>query len=386
MKRIWLLSALLAGSLNLHAQEQCATVKDGILRLACYLDNANIRRHPDAQRCPSLKAEVVQLACFDKANGVFQLPKDSSEANKCAAIVDRAERLNCFDVAFLDQEPSKENGTKSIDGTQAQGGGGEWLVQVREQGLPKSLTVADPATVGFKHENQRDDLLLKASVVALGPAFSNSGSGWYPFLSFDVNQDLSAPKTKRANTKTLGAGVSGTIFDYASLGYALDSTFKVASKKDSEAHTESIQTIFDNAVVLKRLVIGAPWNPAATSFQLIPKFGGSYEDLRKVKSPQPIGHYTSLYTGAALTVWPSFHHRVQLNALAQRFLDTNASGGLEKRYANFYSFGVDFYLFDPTKEVPFTPIIGLFREIGTNPLNGTLDANKTVLTLRFKFN
>jgi hypothetical protein len=384
MMRLSIFAMGLLGATGSMAQEQCKPIVDDMLRIACYDETTNAiprpAEYPRTKQCIPIKNDLMRVQCFDQVNGASRVNEIAVQAQSCLKIKDDKERLACFDLAHRPPPPAPAT-TSNVEPKNDS----DWLVQIREQGLPKLLTVAESASIGFVHENHRNSALLKASVIAIGPAFSDYDYGWHPFVSFDINQNLGA--TKRANTKIFGAGTRGIIFDYSQTGFALDSTVKLGAKKDSEAHTESVQLLFDNAIVIKGWATGRPWHPGKTTFQFVPKMGLSYEDLREVAAGGAPGHASSGYWGGGLTVWPSFlGKRVQLNAQAQRFADLNVSSALKKRFENFYSFGVDFYLFDPMTTLAFSPIIGLVREVGSNPLNGTVEANRTALVLRFKLN
>jgi hypothetical protein len=72
---------------------------------------------------------------------------------------------------------------------------------------------------------------------------------------------------------------------------------------------------------------------------------------------------------------------------AQRFVDLSATRQLSKRHSNYFTAGIEFYLYDPmAKDVKVTPRIALQRDVGDDPLTDTVDKNRTLFVFKFTLN
>ncbi|MCC2958314.1 hypothetical protein LK542_22115 [Massilia sp. IC2-477] len=388
-------SAAGASEGGLQISGACSTAGDASVRLGCY-QLMLLRKSPGwelYQECARQENSPEQLACFDaitpfKAEGQAQL-----NPAFCSEVRDSGKRLACFANGYrplLDQNDvsfcftvTEDQRLACFDRLHQPNAPADkpkyWKVLVREKGLPKAKTLEEAASVGFVHSKGETHGQVKAAVILRGGGWAN---GWYPFASADINQDLTA--STRSNTKSLGIGAGGALLRYDRTGIGLETVVQAKTKKDSEMHTESAQIVIDNQFVINRLATGAPWAEKG-AFKLFPVIGFSVEDWSKVKAGDSKGRATSGYIALEGMAWLPRQRRVQLNAVAQRFLDQSATGGRSKRYENYYSFGLDIYLYDPLKPPKtFTPLIGLKREIGLNPLESSVKLNRTSLLVRFK--
>jgi hypothetical protein len=363
---------LLFAALPALAQETCKTSPDPALRLACYEES------PIPAQCAAHKDDLLlKVGCLDLANGRPLAPRTADEARQCQLLLpDKDAALRCYQLALpapvaLVTPPEEFK---------------YWTVQIREQSLSKFYKLNEAAVIGYKHENHRSDPLIKAAAVADGPPVGVI-KNWNWFASLDLNIDLSGPGKQRANSKALGAGVRGIMFDYLDDGFAIDSTIRLSAKKDSELHTSSTGFVIGNLLAKSGWVDGAMGQSEGLPFQFVPAFGLSYEKLHEVDAGKPKGAYTSAYGGVNIAVWPPMLKRTQLSLKYQRFTDLSATGGLEKRYHNYSSIGLEYFLYDPAKEAPkFTPRVALLREIGDDPLTATADKNRTLLVFKFTLN
>lgn len=358
---------LLSGSAL--AQEACTDYKDAILRLECY------ERTAAPPQCAVYAADwQVRGACLDLLNGRPVAPTSPDEARMCLALKpDELAVTKCFEKVLPPPKASAIEPRKS------------WTVQVREQSLTKFYKLGEPAQVGYKHENGRSDPLLKAALLADGSPLGFI-KNWNWFLSTDLNIDLSSPGKQRANTKSVGGGTLGVLFDYFERHFAIDSTVRLTEKIDSELQTHSTNLVVGNLLAIKSWADGAPW-AKETTWQVVPAFGLNYEKLHKVETGKPKGNRSSAYGGVNAAIWPSIIPRTQLSVKLQRFVDTAGSASLSRRQLNYAILSAEYFLYDPTKDnVIFTPRLALVREVGSDPLTGSLDKNRTLLVFKFTLN
>lgn len=393
---IWLLLSLSMLAENASAAE-CKQMHDSAARLGCHDRNIS-RKTPGWEKveaCTQHSSDHERLKCFDtiagkpeKASGVlhpalcvtekdpdkrlacfstgYRPLIDKDQVAYCLTLTDQAEQLGCFDRLHLRVAKAKIERS--------------WVVQVREKGMPTAAALEEPASLGFIRSDGKTHGHLKASVIARSPAWSDSG--WYGQVALDINQDLGG--NTRTNSKALSAAASGPLLDYPGTGVGGVGTFKAKFNKNSELHTESAQLLLDNRFVIDGLATGTPWAPKG-SFQLYPTIGIGYQDWSKVKAGDTKGNATSAYVALNGAAWLPGLRRLQLNASAQRFVDTRVSDGRTKRRDNYYTVGIDYHFYDPLDPPKtFTPMIGLKREVGSNPFDDTVRRNRTSLLIRFK--
>lgn len=378
MKPWWAVAAILA-SASVFAQEECKKYPDHAVRLACY------ESYPIPPKCAVHRADLLmQVACLDVHHGRLPLtPSSPEEARMCQVLEPEPDAADKnFDAAYACVKSAMKPPKAPTPPTPAK----DWIVSVREKSLPKFYKLDEPALVGFKRENHRSDPILKAAIVADGPTLGFVRN-WNWLLSADFNIDLSAPAKERANSKSVGGGARGVLGNYVDEGWALDSTIRAYVKRNSELHTRSAGAAIGTILAIKGLADGAPWETGRTTFQLIPSFGVTYDKLQEVEAGKSKGAYTSVYTGANLSIWPSFLQRTRVVMAAQRFVDLSATRQLSKRHSNYFTAGIEFYLYDPmAKDVKFTPRIALQRDVGDDPLTDTVDKNRTLFVFKFTLN
>lgn len=378
MKPWWTVAAMLV-SASAFAQEECKKYLDHAVRVACYED------YPVPPKCAAHSADVLmQAACLDVHHGRLPLtPSSPEDARMCQALEpEQGAADQNFDAAYA----CVKSAMKQPKPPTPQPPPKDWVVSVREKSLPKLYKLDEPALVGFKRENHRSDPVLKAAIVANGPTLGFVRN-WNWLLSADFNIDLSASAKERANSKSVGGGARGVLGNYVEEGWALDSTVRAYVKRNSELHTRSAGAAVGNILAIKGLADGAPWETDRTTFQLIPNFGVSYDRLQEVEVGKSKGAYTSAYAGVNLSIWPSFLKRTRVVVSAQRFVDLSATQQLSKRRSNYFTAGIEFYLYDPlAKDVKFTPRIALQRDVGDDPLTDTVDKNRTLFVFKFTLN
>ena len=375
--------------------ERCASMHDPVTRFGCHDSTPADEIPASAAQCRAVTDPNARLACYDRARPPVARAGRVLPATYCLTVTDQAHKLACYRAsyaAYLDKTdparcftlPEQEQPT-CFDALQpppvaVADKPSNWQIVVREKGLPSMQDLEQPATIGFVRSGGKTTALFKAAVAARWRR-PNSW-GWQPFLAAEVIHDLS--DSARVNTKAAGVGAHGT-WGFPARGVAFDTAAQFKLLKDSEAHTRSSQLVVDNVLVIDRLARGYAFSPE-DSYRLLPSFGLLREDLRETGAGSDSGDATSAYVALRLAYWPRIAPFVQINLFAQRFVDVDVSSSLDKRYHSFYQVSADWHLYDPRDaKRKFTPIIGLAREYGTNPMESMVKRNSTSLALRFKF-
>jgi hypothetical protein len=308
-------------------------------------------------------------------------------AQDCKLIVDNFSRLGCYDLQFgSPPTPSLPSVTLKKDEPNPLPSWFDYL-QVRDQGLPKSIESAGPAVLGVTRDNGKESTVAKASILYTGPAFKNGkNTGWYPFASINIDRNLAINSPK--NKWDVKLGTHGTLLDYSQTGIALDTVAFVAHKRDNIAANSSNIAAVDFTAVVKGLATQAAWQKDQLTYQILPSFGVNYQHNNTGKLGEPQSTYATSYIGLSTFIWPgNISSRLKGSAKVVYFRDIHANSGFAKRSSTYSSFAIDYYLFDPTTEKPvFTPILGLLRESGTDPVQGESRVNRISLNLKFKLN
>jgi hypothetical protein len=188
--------------------------------------------------------------------------------------------------------------------------------------------------------------------------------------------------------RAVTVGTTGAILDYYETHFAFWPTLSVSARQDNKLHTSGSTALLDIYVVIRGLADGIPFRPGSHEFRFFPRFGGQVEDQRKVAQGSVAGAFTGYFGGVNLVYWPGvISDRIQLSASAQRFRDSSAPTGASERRMNYSKAGVDFYLYDQNDKTSWIqPILGIDREVGSDPITGTFGANRTTIGLKLKIN
>jgi hypothetical protein len=292
----------------------------------------------------------------------------------CTAIGDDKDRLACYDKNSGVTPKAADERTRPPVWAQR--------ISVRNKGTLNNLG-KDPAAFAFTRKDGEEAMQAQAALVVLGPA---AESGWQSFAAAAINRDTLA-KTK-TDVRTVSGGVSGTLINYLDHGFALWPTLSVSQQTDLQAKTESTLGTIDTYVPIKGLADGIPFESGSNEFRLFPRFGYQFEDRHRVKEGDVAGSLQGYYGGIRFEFWPGkFSSRIQLTALGQIYRDSWVDEGLSKRTLRYSKLSIDYYFYDPNdKDAWFTPILGIEREVGDDPVFGVVGANRTQLSFKIKIN
>jgi hypothetical protein len=317
--------------------------------------------HAKAQQdCRALNNNMERLACYDRASGYAAQSATPSDTP-------------------TDAQPSDTSPAKSTPDEPS------WLkyFQVRDQGTANQAG-KDPATFSASRNKGEDVSLIQAAVIWSGPPLN--AAGWQPFGSVAINRNT---LSKSATDVRSGAmGLTGTIFDYYESGFAIWATLSGSAREDQLKRTASNTVTSDNYVVIRGLDSGIPFKADSNEFNFFPRIGLQYEDQHEVASGSAPGTYHAYFWGARASFWPGrLSDRVQITGTYLRFHDFSTSNGLAERHDSYAKLSIDYYLLDPLAENAWLqPVIGIEREVGDNPITGSLGNNRTTLAFKLKIN
>jgi len=301
--------------------------------------------------CRSITDDQTRLACYDKVNGT---PTGN----------------NAAEVSTVPAAPAQKSGEPS------------WLKHfaVRDQGTWNNIGT-DPATVSVSRNKGQDASLIKAAVIWTGNTFNDYG--WQPFASAAVNRNTL--KSSATDVHSANAGITGSVFDF-SQGFAVWSTLSGSAREDIKKDTASNTATFDNYLAIPAFV--HPAETGGSAFSLFPRVGLQYEDQYRVAPGSHTGTYKGSFWGGRGVFTPGqLGGRLQFQAVYQHYHDFSVSSDVEQRTNSYTKLSVDYDLYDPTDETSwFKPVIGLSREVGSDPLVGSLRNNITSLALKLKVN
>jgi len=325
------------------------------------------------------------------------LSKNSIAATDCPEISDDVQRLVCYDKLHNRKVPDvttapkgpQEPSTAAAPSNQPP----MWLrrFRVRDDGNYTGGIGKNPASISLGHVNGQDATIAKAALIWAGDPFNDLG--WQPFASYGVNRNTLASSATNTQVLTLGATGAWTVRETKKDSTVL-SVASLSAREDRKSKTASDAVLLDNYLVIGELSGAYQFGKNATSsvarheWNLYPRFGLLSEDQQKVKAGNAIGRSIGFFGGARVEYWPvPISDRIQVTLQSHRFRDSSADAGLQKRKLGYTKFSIDYYLYDPDDKTRWLkPIIGLEREVGSDPIGAVAPTNRTTIGLKLLIN
>jgi hypothetical protein len=210
-------------------------------------------------------------------------------------------------------------------------------------------------------------------------------SPYQPFLSYSINRDaLTNPKTDAGIAHEFGTGDTGL---------ALVSTITVGERSDHIQHQSSAIATLQNQLVIPQLantaIIAPDGKSLVTPYQVFPLFGYFYQNEQVVPAGQQTGHRDGPYIGLSASFAPGAYiswigERFTITGTFQSYWDVSAAPSVGKQTLRYTTISLSYL---SSKEVSwFKPYLFIERDIGSDPVGGTLSANRTLVGLKASLN
>lgn len=322
-----------------------------------------------AQECRTIENKELRLACYDQANGTAFPAATTPQAAPASA--------------------NNDSGFK------------QFLSELRlaDESTPKGLG-SDPATISWARRDGEDFSTIKAALIweSTYSPFPNESylarMGWGPVVSLSVNRN--SLSTKKADARQANVGLQGTAFAWRAnqldargnrwLYAALHSKLTAGYRENKVDATESNLFTADNVLVTDYLRYGLPYQ-SPFAVLVLPRFGLVHEDVRRAKAGVPTGNFNSVYGILKVEAFPALiSDRLRVSLTAQRFVDFDVDGGNTKRRETYGKAAIDYLLYSPFESPTVKPSFGLERTIGADPLNASPRFGQTQFVIRLKIN